>query len=357
MVDGYERPCGGPATPPQGTDERPSYEPAASDVPAYPLWLDELSIYAEGTIGDAGVASVSDTAAAVGVSRVEVVCPDNREDEDAEMLRGARVYIERPEQGLPEGPVLNRLFQAAYTRAIRDCEMGKTHRGLPWTGIGFIELYRTSDGGASPKLLIYARENIGGFGTWKVVSTPEAEQQRIDAQIAEQRAATAAASARAAQQAQERAIREEEGRKFTAAFWGWVRLIGLAVLLLWLYAKREAILSWYYSLTPHPARDMVEHRIGGGGPIDGELFAEIMQVVPGGRIEQRVRVEQARRLAAMAREAAEARLRELERLKARALQEAEYLRAQAELHSAVEGHEMAMARLDAVREWRKRHVG
>jgi len=160
----------------------------------------------------------------------------------------------------------------------------------------------------------------------------------------------------AAVQAQQAEVRAEAGNRAMASFWGWVRFILFCVVAWFLFTTRETWIGWYYALKPHPARDMVESRIHGGGAIDGALFATIMKPVPGSRIEQRVRAEQAHRLATMAREAAEARLRELERMKAKALQEAEFIRAQAELHDAVEGHEMAMARLDAVRQWRKRNV-
>jgi hypothetical protein len=142
-----------------------------------------------------------------------------------------------------------------------------------------------------------------------------------------------------------------------SGFWGFIQFGILAAIGLWLWSKREMFLSWYYGLKPHPASAMVRTRIKGGGALDGALFAEIMRPVPGSPIEQRVRADQARQLAAMARAAAETRLRELERLKAKAIEEAAFIRAQEDLRSAVEAHEMAMARLDALREWRHRHVG
>jgi hypothetical protein len=185
---------------------------------------------------------------------------------------------------------------------------------------------------------------------WNEVQDYGAQQRQQEAK------ATAQAQAATQQvQSQQAFTRSESGGGFWATFWIWVRLILLGLVLLWIVENREMLLRWYYGLKPHPATDIVESRIHGGGPIDGALFAEIMRPVPGGRIEKRIRAEQASKLAAMAREAAEARLRELERLKAKALQEAEFIRAQSELHEAVEGHEMVMARLDAVREWRKRH--
>ncbi len=118
----------------------------------------------------------------------------------------------------------------------------------------------------------------------------------------------------------------------------------------------ESVLEWFYSLTPHPATDMVTQRIQGDGPLDGPLFAEIMRQVPGSPVEQRVRADQARRLAEMARGAAQARVSQLQRLKAKAVEEAAFIRAQEELRKAVEEHELAMARLDALEKWRRQHA-
>jgi hypothetical protein len=139
-------------------------------------------------------------------------------------------------------------------------------------------------------------------------------------------------------------------------FFNWVRFSLLVAFLVWLFTKRETLLYWYYSLRPHPARNMVEARVHGSGPIDGAVFAAIMRPVRGNRIEQRVRADQAHKLALMARRAADAQLADLERLKAEAVKEAAYLRSQEDLRSAVEAHELAMARLDALRAWRRRNA-
>jgi hypothetical protein len=145
------------------------------------------------------------------------------------------------------------------------------------------------------------------------------------------------------------------GRLFGLAFSIILIILSISALI-WLIFNWEDILEWFYGLTPHPATDIVTQRIHGGDPLDGPLFAEIMRSVPGDPIEQRVRADQARRLAEMAREAAQARVEQLQRLKAKAVEEVAFIRAQEELRKAVEEHELALARLEALEKWRRRHA-
>ena len=56
------------------------------------------------------------------------------------------------------------------------------------------------------------------------------------------------------------AAKEQEDRRAGKKAWGRVWLIVFGLLALWAWFKRETLLYWYYSLTPHPATGMVEDR-------------------------------------------------------------------------------------------------
>ncbi len=138
-------------------------------------------------------------------------------------------------------------------------------------------------------------------------------------------------------------------------FWGWVRLIVFGALALWLWLKRETLLYWYYSLTPHPAGAMVDHAITTGQELDGKAFAQAVRSISGANeIEKTVRADQAYALAARWREreaaldAEEARL--VDDARRQAAQDNALLQAQKDLLDAAIAHEQALARVDALRE-------
>lgn len=188
--------------------------------------------------------------------------------------------------------------------------------------------------------------------TWDRVRNVYAETQQAEADARARMARAEAARA-------ERARREEESRRASASFWGWVRLVAFAGFALWLWSKRETILYWYYSLTPHPAGTMVDQAISTGEPLDGAAFATSVRLALGDNdVEKAVRANQARALAERwrEREAAlqvqEARLvKDAQRQSAK---ENALLQAQADLLNAAIAHEQAMARVDALREKEER---
>jgi hypothetical protein len=323
------------------------------------------------TPGGAGYADLEN---AVGPVQYQVSCPEVRtvpegaSSSDYYRERTVTIVLGKAGTAYRDRTILAGLLTQALDAAYQQCRIeersfdGMTDRGQ--TGAFEIRGKLTEDG---PVTLLAAAEGYSRvYNAWGQVFDVAAEReqereaaaeaqrkadQRAAEEEADRQAAIAAANARAIREAE----RAEESRKSSAAFWFWVRMIGLAIAAWFAWANREGILAWYYALKPHPAQAMVESRIYGGGEIDGALFAALVRPVPGHPAEQRVRAEQARRLAKMARDAAQARVQELEHLKAKALKEAEFINAQAELQRAVEGHEMAMARLDAVREWSSRH--
>jgi hypothetical protein len=129
--------------------------------------------------------------------------------------------------------------------------------------------------------------------------------------------------------------------------------LALSLVGFFIYRYREAILTRYYTLTPHPARRVVNDAIQSGAPIDGALYAEVTEPVFGGRIESQVRTQQALVLTSRLRahdallRAAEAR--EMERLQRKIDQEVASRKAHLDLLGAGIDHEISAARLDELR--------
>ena len=181
--------------------------------------------------------------------------------------------------------------------------------------------------------------------TWSVddiASRQKQEAERIkQAQAAEAQAVREQASE--AQQRESQAREDGVNRRLVSRI-TWTVIIG--GLLLW---QRERIAGWYYSLTPHPAGDLIDYAIEAGEPIDTKALVELMTPLPVNRIEKRVRQEQAVKLAARAHKHTQDLLAEAEQLHAQARDEAAFIRAQQELAYATIAHEQAKAQLDALR--------
>ena len=129
-------------------------------------------------------------------------------------------------------------------------------------------------------------------------------------------------------------------------------IIGLAILI-YIFGKRDAIARFFYSLKPHPATNIVNRALYSGDGIDGEIYAQILSPVPGGKIEREVRGEQAGELTRRLREH-EAALRSTEArhvdaIKRRAEQENAFREAHLALLRAGIDHEVAAARIDELR--------
>jgi hypothetical protein len=309
-----------------------------------------------------GIASDSEVEAAVGTPSISMEhCELAKLFEDTRVVR-VNVSKSDIEQPGVIGALLERAAHYAWENCTRWYSNSMTDINPP-NGDFHYDLKQVVIYGPDGSLLFEAKlgGSLGGDGflshgktyEWNEVHDYVGEQQRQQEQAA---AASQQQAMQLQQQVQQQAVQTEAGQRFADKFWGWVRLLIAGAVAVWALVNHEMLLGWYYGLKPHPARDLVERRINGGGAIDGPLFAEILRQIPGSRIEQRVRAEQARQLTAMARVAAETRLRELEKMKAKAVQEAAFIRAQAELGDAVAAHELAVAQLDGVREWRKRNV-
>lgn len=158
----------------------------------------------------------------------------------------------------------------------------------------------------------------------------------------------------AAEQAQiQKAEEAERDHESAGSFWWKAKLFVLSLFLLWLYQKRDPIARWYYGLKPHPAKQMVERALYQGSEIDGRIYAQILEPVPGSPIERQVRANQADALTRRLRQH-EAALRSEEAsrvadVRRRVEQENAFMRAHAELLKAGVDHEVAAARVDELR--------
>jgi len=133
----------------------------------------------------------------------------------------------------------------------------------------------------------------------------------------------------------------------------------LAVAVIWIFSKWESILRWWYDLTPHPARGLVDAAIHQGKPIDMEAFDRALVVHPANDIQRSVRERQLREATerlrthhqALSREEAERVARERALAEKRAEAEREYRmgKAQEEALQAALEHQVTAARVEALR--------
>jgi hypothetical protein len=180
---------------------------------------------------------------------------------------------------------------------------------------------------------------------YEIINYAAKQREAADAATVEQQNAQARATQIAASNAQS----ERDWTSFWAWLWGWIRLIGAVVVVVWTFVKREAIARWYYGLQPHPATAMVDRALYDGGSIDGAVYARILQPIPGSRVEQSVRSDQAHDLTRRLRKH-EAALRSesakrVDGERRRVERENAFLRAHAELLRAGVDHEVAAAQL------------
>ena len=135
-------------------------------------------------------------------------------------------------------------------------------------------------------------------------------------------------------------------------------LFGLLLIGWVVYLNREWILSWYYSLTPHPAARIVDRALKGGGSLNVDAFAAAIREATGeneyeraartkqvGRITERWR-ENERSLRKSEAHAVESERREIAK-------ENELLHAQAEALEAAIAHEKAAARFEELQRARR----
>ena len=146
-----------------------------------------------------------------------------------------------------------------------------------------------------------------------------------------------------------------------AMIWLIIKLIILGLLGWWLWTKRLAIAEWFYSLSPHPATNMVDAAITCGEPIDGALYVAIHRPRFSNRAQNAARTRQAQELIGRLRSHEEAlrraTRREVERHRQHVERETEFMRMHEGLLRAGVDHEVAVVQLDEARrrkQWAKK---
>ena len=290
-------------------------------------------------------------------------CPANTMGDDQRVVR---VQLAKPD--FETATVVNTLLLNAAKYAWANCPQAFVNMG---TGAGTGQFHHDVS-----EIDIYLPDGTKGFsgslgmyGQGDMAYAPGREykwERLVDqATIQRRQAAAQAQAAQAAAEQQAQIAAQGPPRTFDDDVNGFFGAIGKAIefvigltLAIWIFAKREAILRWFYGLQPHPATTMVDRAVYAGAEIDGDLYERVLHPVPGGRIEKEVRSRQARDLTARLREH-EAALRSDERQRVeaerkRVEQENAVARAHAELLKAGVDHEIAAARLDELKKATRR---
>ncbi len=124
------------------------------------------------------------------------------------------------------------------------------------------------------------------------------------------------------------------------------------------FLHREWILSWFYSLTPHPAASIADQALKGGGTLNVDAFAKAIREATGeNEYERAARAKQLEEMAEEWRDH-ERRLREgeaqvMEADRQEMAKSNELVRAQVEALEAAIAHERAAARFEELQRARQ----
>lgn len=135
-------------------------------------------------------------------------------------------------------------------------------------------------------------------------------------------------------------------------------IFGLSIFAWTAYLHREWILSWYYSLTPHPAARIVDRAFKESGSLDVDAFAEAVRDAKGeNEYERAARTKQldqiTERWRARERGLREQEARVVESERREMAKENELLHAQTDALEAAIAHEKAAARFEELQRTRR----
>lgn len=135
-------------------------------------------------------------------------------------------------------------------------------------------------------------------------------------------------------------------------------LIGFLIFGWTAYLQREWLLSWYYSLTPHPAERIVDRALNKAGSLDINAFADAIRETNGeneyeraARAKQLGEITEQWRTRERALRQSEAQMVESERRET--AKENELLHAQTDALEAAIAHEKAAARFEELQRARR----
>lgn len=301
-----------------------------------------------------GFASDAELRSAVGrqTYRMEACAQVDFDEDDT---RAVRIDLARGD--FERGPVIDALLRNGARFAWRECP--RPYYDLVWdkpTGdfhydVSSIQIY-LPDGTLAVQGKLGRWQNGDGITASRAVyewaSVRNVYRETLEANAQAEREAVARQ-----QRGEQRAQQEQRDRDAESAFWGWVRLLLVGALALWAFLKREQLLYWFYSLTPHPASDMVDQAITSGTELDGDAFARATVIKADNPTERSVREAQARQLTQRWRDHEQALRSEeaalVRKEQKRAEDENARLEAEHALLRAALAHEEAAARVEALR--------
>lgn len=301
-----------------------------------------------------GFASEAELRSAVGrqTYRMEACAQVDFDEDDT---RAVRIDLARGD--FEQGPVIDALLRNGAQFAWRQCP--RPYYDIVWdnpTGdfhydVGSIQIYLPDGTLAVQGKLGRWLHGDGitasrGVYEWASVRNVYGETLEANAQAERESVARQRSAELHAQQ-------EQRDRDAQSAFWGWVRLLLVGALALWAFLNREKLLYWFYSLTPHPATEMVDQAITHGAELDGDAFARATVIMADNSIERSVREAQARQLTQRWRNHEHALRSEeaalVRKEQKRAEDENARLEAEQTLLRAAIAHEEAAARVEALR--------
>jgi hypothetical protein len=266
------------------------------------------------------------TAAVGSVTMSMDKCPANTLGDDQRIVR---VQLAKPD--FETAAVVNSLLLNAAKYAWDNCPQAFVDMG---TGAGTGQFHHDVS-----EIDIYLPDGSKGFsgtlgtngqGDWAFAPGHEYKWEHlVDLATIQRRQAAAQAQAAQAAAAQQQAMQAQVAaqgppRTFDDDVNGFFGAIGKVIeflvggaLLLWVFAKREAIARWYFfTFHPHPAASLVERAIATPTTSAAQAHAladALSEVPPGSSTFRRVRLEQAEQLYRQLNEANARRQREIER--------------------------------------------
>jgi hypothetical protein len=333
--------------------------------------------------------------AAVGVLQMEIDCPQETggsvSEASARALRGRRVDITLSVPNAEFRPYVQSILYDGVIAAYRQCPLPQPATAedpLGQGGVGGARIFVLGTDGSSTEAVL-ASEYRASAGAWKLVddlqrarvAAQAGQAARDDAQdLAQERRADRQERARAARQAREErkaaqasaaseaaeaAKRKAKAAELTAFAWKFIAILaagGTAILVL---LNWEALLRFWYELTPHPAQRLVNDAVRSGRRIDVDALRAALKTKSGSAAERAAREGQLRQAAeelklheAWLKAESASHLAEAERAArgfAERSREYDVSEAEAQLLATILRHETTAARTEALRAGRTPH--
>ena len=291
----------------------------------------EPGVYMAPVFGHA-IATADDVSAQAGDVSYRVDCPDDRTGEQSWMQVGVHATTANPITVADNAAVVNAIIIESVRQAYVQCPTN-AFGGMEDRAVGSIEILAPPSSSEPAQPIVQAGHYV--LGIWEsmtdVAAAKAAQAQAQAQQQAQQEQAAAAQQAQAAAQQAAQATQAQSDAQAQASsaasaenVAGFLRIAGRviefalgAVILRWLFSKRQVIARWYFfTFHPHPAAPMVQRALASSTTSEANARAladALGEIPPGSSTLRGVRLEQAERLYRKLHEASVRRQREIER--------------------------------------------